>query len=205
MMRTAYCVLRIGALSGASFGAYCVLRIAYCVFEARSQANFEVHCVLRTAYCVFEARFGANFAAYRVLRTAYCVFEALSRCQEPILRRIAYSVLRIAYSRPRRASTGSLEHCLPGRNTQYAVRRHPTGLGVPAFKPDQRAADTQLGPWIRSRPIRSVYRSRQVSKLCTRLLQKFQSCQPICFSPRGFLGGKAPRKRGPQIRLYVLL
>ena len=48
-MRTAYCVLRIGALSGASFGAYCVLRIAYCVFEARSQANFEVHCVLRTA------------------------------------------------------------------------------------------------------------------------------------------------------------
>ena len=76
-MRTAYCVLRIGALSGASFGAYCVLRIAYCVFEARSQANFEVHCVLRTAYCVFEARFGANFA-YRVLRTAYCVFEALS-------------------------------------------------------------------------------------------------------------------------------
>ena len=39
-MRTAYSVLRIGALSGASFGAYCVLRTAYCVFEALSGANF---------------------------------------------------------------------------------------------------------------------------------------------------------------------
>ena len=68
-MRTAYCVLRIGALSGASFGAYCVLRIAYCVFEARSQASFEVHCVLRTAYCVFEALSGANFEAYCVIRS----------------------------------------------------------------------------------------------------------------------------------------
>ena len=49
-MRTAYCVLRIGALSGASFGAYCVLRTAYCVFEALSGANFEAYCVLRIEF-----------------------------------------------------------------------------------------------------------------------------------------------------------
>ena len=74
-MRTAYSVLRIGALSGASFGAYCVLRTAYCVFEALSGANFEAYCVLRIAYCVFEALSGAGFGAYCVLRTAYCVLR----------------------------------------------------------------------------------------------------------------------------------
>ena len=75
-MRTAYCVLRIGALSGASFGAYCVLRTAYCVFEALSGANVEAYCVLRIAYCVFEVLYGACFGVYCVLRIAYCVLTS---------------------------------------------------------------------------------------------------------------------------------